>query len=226
MKGIILAGGSGTRLYPCTIATSKQLLQVYDKPMIYYPLSVLLLAKIKDILVISNPEYIDQYKKLLGDGSDLGISISYKEQKEPRGLADAFILGEEFIGNDSVCLILGDNIFYGQSLTDLLKNVVKHDGATIFGYPVKDPREFGVVEFDDDYSVLSIEEKPREPKSKYAVPGLYFYDNDVIKISKNVKPSARGEIEITDVNKEYLRRGKLKVQLLRRGLIQEIHMIC
>lgn len=218
MKGIILAGGSGTRLYPCTIATSKQLLQVYDKPMIYYPLSVLLLAKIKDILVISNPEYIDQYKKLLGDGSELGLNISYKEQLEPRGLADAFILGEEFIGDDSVCLILGDNIFYGQSLTDLLKNVVKHDGATIFGYPVNDPRKFGVVEFDDEYNVLSIEEKPKEPKSKYAVPGLYFYDNDVINIAKNVKPSARGEIEITDVNKEYLKRGKLKVQLLRRGM--------
>ena len=219
MKGIILAGGHGTRLYPMTVALSKQLMPVYDKPMIYYPLSILLLAGIKDILVISTPEDTCVYEKLLGDGKRIGISISYKIQDTPRGLADAFILGADFIGDDSVCLILGDNIFYGQNMTGILNNAIeKLDGATIFGYPVKNPTAFGVVEFDKDNNVISIEEKPEKPKSNFVVPGLYFYDNNVVEIAKNVKPSARGEIEITAVNNEYLGKGKLKVSLLGRGI--------
>ena len=217
MKGIILAGGKGTRLYPMTKVISKQLLPIYDKPLIYYPLSVLLLAGIKEVLIISSPDAIDKYHELLGDGARLGVRFEYKVQDTPRGLADAFILGEEFIGNDSVCLILGDNVFYGQDLTRAMKRAMTNDGATIFGYPVKDARAFGVVEFDKDMNVVSIEEKPENPKSNYAVPGLYFYDNDVVEIAKNVKPSKRGEIEITAVNNEYLRRGKLKVQLFGRG---------
>ena len=218
MKGIILAGGHGTRLYPSTIAVSKQLLPVYDKPMIYYPLSMLLLAGIKDILIISTPEDTPLYERLLGDGSKIGILFSYKVQAIPRGLADAFILGEEFIGDDSVCLILGDNIFYGYNMSGVLQDAVNNlDGATVFGYPVKNPREFGVVEFDENNNVISIEEKPEKPKSNYVVPGLYFYDNQVVEIAKKVKPFARGEIEITSVNNSYLEMGKLKVSLLGRG---------
>lgn len=218
MKGIILAGGSGSRLYPITKGISKQLLPIYDKPMVYYPLSVLMLSKIKEVLIISNPEYIDFYENLLGDGSHLGMRIEYKIQEKPRGLADAFIVGEEFIGDDSVCLILGDNVFYGQGFVPKLMNAASvEDGAVIFGYYVPDPREFGVVEFDKDFNVLSLEEKPQNPKSHYAVPGLYYYDNSVIERAKNLKPSNRGEIEITDLNNEYLKDNKLKVELLGRG---------
>lgn len=218
MKGIILAGGSGTRLYPITKGISKQLLPIYDKPMIYYPLSVLMLSKIREVLIISNPEYIDFYKNLLGDGSEIGMKFEYKIQEHPRGLADAFIVGEEFIGDDSVCLILGDNVFYGQGFGPKLIEAASIDkGAVIFGYYVNDPKEFGVVEFDENYNVVSLEEKPESPKSHYAIPGLYYYDNSVVEKAKNLKPSGRGEIEITDLNRVYLDESNLKVELLGRG---------
>ncbi|WP_303316574.1 glucose-1-phosphate thymidylyltransferase RfbA [Flavivirga abyssicola] len=217
MKGIILSGGSGTRLYPLTITISKQLLPVYDKPMIYYPLSILMLAGIKEILIISTPMHLPLLKQLLGDGRDLGCSFSYEIQEHPNGLAEAFIIGESFIGEDSVALILGDNIFYGSDLPRLLKSKVNPIGGTIFAYPVVDPERYGVVEFGDDFKALSLEEKPELPKSNYAVPGLYFYDNDVVKIAKSLKPSKRGELEITDVNKKYLEIDKLDVGVLSRG---------
>jgi glucose-1-phosphate thymidylyltransferase len=218
MKGIVLAGGSGTRLYPITKAISKQIVPIYDKPMIYYPLSVLMLANISEILIISTPRDLPVYKDLLGDGSQLGMSFSYEVQAEPNGIAEAFIIGKEFIGNDSVALILGDNVFYGYGFSAILQGVsTLKEGACIFGHYVNNPRAYGVVEFDEQWNVLSLEEKPVEPKSNYAVPGLYFYDNDVIKIAEALKPSARGELEITDLNREYLKMDKLKVQLLGRG---------
>lgn len=219
MKGIVLAGGTGSRLYPITTATSKQLLPIYDKPLIYYPISVLMLAGIQEILIISSPQSIEQYKLLLGDGSNIGVSFHYCVQEKPRGLAEAFILGEDFIGTDSVCLVLGDNVFFGQNLTQLLMKAKNNQqGATIFGYPVNNPKDFGVVEFDKDGKVLSIEEKPENPKSNFAVPGLYFYDNKVIEYAKNMEPSARGELEITSINNRYLEEGHLNVVLMGRGM--------
>lgn len=219
MKGIILAGGAGTRLYPSTIACSKQILTIYDKPMIYYPMSTLMLAGIREVLIISTPRDIGAFQELFGNGAQLGLKISYKIQESPRGLADAFLVGEEFIGNDSVCLVLGDNIFYGYSFTERLRRAAERkNGATIFGYHVSNPKEFGVVEFDGEGNVLSIEEKPQNPKSNYAVPGLYFYDNKVVEMAKNVTPSARGELEITSVNNLYLAAGELKVELFGRGM--------
>ncbi len=217
MKGIILAGGSGTRLHPLTLAVSKQLMPVYDKPMIYYPLSTLMLAGIKEVLIISTPQDLPNFQKLLGDGSHLGCRFSYKEQPSPDGLAQAFILGEEFIGDDKVALILGDNIFYGSGMSKLLQSCADPDGGVVFAYPVQDPERYGVVEFDASKNVVSIEEKPKEPKSNYAVPGIYFYDNEVVQIAKSIEPSPRGELEITDINKEYLKRGKLKVGVFDRG---------
>ena len=218
MKGIILAGGLGTRLYPLTLAMSKQMMPVYDKPMIYYPLSSLMSAGINEILIISSPRDLPHFKNLLKDGSEIGCSFSYVEQKVPNGLAQAFVLGEEFIGNDKVALILGDNIFYGNGLEELLQSSTDPEGGIVFAYQVADPERYGVVEFDNNFNAVSLEEKPEKPKSNYAVPGIYFYDNDVVAIAKNLKPSARGEYEITDINKEYLRRGKLKVGVLSRGI--------
>lgn len=217
MKGIILAGGSGTRLHPLTLAVSKQLMPVYDKPMIYYPLSVLMMAGIQEILIISTPHDLPHFKRLLGDGSNIGCTFSYAEQAVPNGLAQAFVIGEEFIGDDSVALILGDNIFFGTNLQDLLGSNQNPDGGVVFAYHVSDPERYGVVEFDDQFNAVSIEEKPKAPKSNYAVPGLYFYDNSVVNIAKNIQPSARGEYEITDVNKVYLNQGNLKVGVLNRG---------